>query len=214
MVEHGWTWLEIYMDIYGNHGNHPPKFRHLCFWNVNYVRTCFFCCFISVSTWLGPKEFVYVRKVCGPNGPYEMELMPFQEVSLASYTTLSPAGLSHYVNGVPVGFVPLQRWLNERESYRALRKLRFFQARIKLLQSQLVIQPVIPVNHGKSMVNHGKSWWFNCCGFFWRLRIYHDLPTMILPWFYPLWFTMAVWKLGKCQGHKSANQRVAISLTF
>eukprot|EP00435_Cladocopium_sp_Y103_P030085 s1524_g7.t1 len=73
------------------------------------------------------QEFVYVRKVFGPNGPYELELMPFCEVQLESYTTLSPAGLSHYVNGVPVSFVPLQRWLNERESYRALRKLRFFQ---------------------------------------------------------------------------------------
>ena len=60
--------------------------------------------------------------------------MPFQEVSLESYTTLSPAGLSHYVNGVPVSFVPLQRWLNERESYRALRKLRFFQADTTELQ--------------------------------------------------------------------------------
>ena len=71
-----------------------------------------------------------------------MELMPFQEVSLASYTTLSPAGLSHYVNGVPVSFVPLQRWLNERESYRALQKLRFFQADTTVTP-QLVIQLVI-----------------------------------------------------------------------
>ena len=89
----------------------------------------FFCSFwLRRAGW--PKEFVYVRKVCGPNGPYELELMPFQEVSLESYTTLSPAGLTRYGNGLPVSFVPLQRWLNERESYRALRKLRFFQVQL------------------------------------------------------------------------------------
>ncbi|CAJ1437345.1 unnamed protein product [Effrenium voratum] len=68
-------------------------------------------------------EFVYVRQL----GPYELELAPFREVDMSSYWTLSPAGLSHYVQGAPVTFVPLQRWLNERSSFRALRQLRFFQ---------------------------------------------------------------------------------------
>lgn len=137
MVEHhGNIYIYIYMEI--------MEIIHLNF-GICMILTCQLCqnlffWFSFVSTW--PKEFVYVRKVCGPNGPYEMELMPFQEVSLASYTTLSPAGLSHYVNGVPVSFVPLQRWLNERESYRALRKLRFFQAETTVTP-QLVIQLVI-----------------------------------------------------------------------
>ena len=76
------------------------------------------------------EEFVYVRKVDGPNGPYELELIPFSEISLENYMTLSPTGLSHYVGGVPVSFEPLQRWLNEREAYRSLRKIRFFQAKV------------------------------------------------------------------------------------
>lgn len=74
------------------------------------------------------EEFVYVRKVDGPNGPYELELIPFSEISLENYMTLSPTGLAHYVGGFPVSFEPLQRWLNEREAYRSLRKIRFFQA--------------------------------------------------------------------------------------
>eukprot|EP00434_Breviolum_minutum_P005575 symbB.v1.2.004917.t1/scaffold263.1/size248082/18 len=73
------------------------------------------------------EEFVYVRKVDGPNGPYELELIPFSEISLENYMTLSPTGLTHYVGGLPVSFEPLQRWLNEREAYRSLRKIRFFQ---------------------------------------------------------------------------------------
>ena len=74
------------------------------------------------------EEFVYVRKVDGPNGPYELELIPFSEISLENYMTLSPTGLTHYLGGLPVSFEPLQRWLNEREAYRSLRKIRFFQA--------------------------------------------------------------------------------------
>ncbi|CAK9028215.1 unnamed protein product [Durusdinium trenchii] len=68
-------------------------------------------------------EFVYVRRTA--TSPYDLELVPFAEE--LNYATLSPAGLTHYVHGEPKSFVPLQRWLNERRSYHALRQLRFFQ---------------------------------------------------------------------------------------
>ena len=69
------------------------------------------------------QEFVYVRRTA--TSPYDLELVPFAEE--LNYATLSPAGLTHYVHGEPKSFVPLQRWLNERRSYHALRQLRFFQ---------------------------------------------------------------------------------------
>ena len=81
------------------------------------------------------QEFVYVKKKASSPydlchvSPYDLELVPFQtkEHDETNYATLSPAGLTHYVKGEPKSFVPLQRWLNERRSYEALRQLRFFQ---------------------------------------------------------------------------------------
>ncbi|CAE7217004.1 DNAH6 [Symbiodinium natans] len=72
------------------------------------------------------KEFVYVRQVAGESA-YDLELVPFREVSLESYMTVSPAGMSHYVGGTPVSFVSLFHWLQERRLFRSLRRLRFFR---------------------------------------------------------------------------------------
>ncbi|CAE8666646.1 unnamed protein product [Polarella glacialis] len=53
--------------------------------------------------------------------------MPFHQVELESYITVSPTGFTHYVEGLPVEFVPIERWLDERFLYRAVRELRFFR---------------------------------------------------------------------------------------
>lgn len=71
-------------------------------------------------------EFVYVRHVLGA-GPYELELMPFYEVDTANYMTLSPHGFTKYRSGDSCEFVPLDRWLEERRLYHAVRELHFFR---------------------------------------------------------------------------------------
>ena len=70
------------------------------------------------------KEFVYAPR---PGDAYDLELVPFREVSLENYMTVSPAGMSHYVGGLPMSFVSLRSWLRERRLYRSLRKIPFFQ---------------------------------------------------------------------------------------
>ncbi|CAE7422507.1 DNAH6 [Symbiodinium sp. CCMP2456] len=76
------------------------------------------------------KEFVYVRHVEGGSA-YDLELVPFREVQLESYMTaggtVSPAGMSTYVKGLPTAFVSLKSWLQERRLFRLLRRFNFFQ---------------------------------------------------------------------------------------
>ena len=43
-----------------------------------------------------------------------------------TYLTVSPHGFTEYFNGLPAAFVPLERWLDERQLYKSVRELRFF----------------------------------------------------------------------------------------
>ncbi|CAE7669782.1 DNAH6 [Symbiodinium necroappetens] len=72
------------------------------------------------------KEFVYVRHIEGGSA-YDLELVPFREVQLESYMTVSPAGMSTYFKGLPTAFVSLKSWLQERRLFRLLRRFNFFQ---------------------------------------------------------------------------------------
>ncbi|CAE7219998.1 DNAH6 [Symbiodinium sp. CCMP2592] len=72
------------------------------------------------------KEFVYVRHIDGGSA-YDLELVPFREVQLERYMTVSPAGMSTYVRGLPTAFVSLKSWLQERRLFRLLRRFKFFQ---------------------------------------------------------------------------------------
>ena len=74
----------------------------------------------------GALEFAYVRRAAS-GGPYDLDLVPFQEVQWGDYTTLSQRGFTQYEDGNPSEFIPLERWLDERFYHRRISALPFFK---------------------------------------------------------------------------------------
>ena len=87
-------------------------------------------------------EFVYLTPIEGSNNPYKLKLSDFKNLggkskpgsnsakkmpAVTEYYTISGKGLCHYKNGKPVEFIGLTNWLKERETFKQIQSLQFFQ---------------------------------------------------------------------------------------
>eukprot|EP01135_Chromosphaera_perkinsii_P001002 Nk52_evm16s156 gene=Nk52_evmTU16s156 len=75
-------------------------------------------------------EFVYMcRTNADPNpthfNPYSLRIIPYSEVDMNDYYTLSQKGVSNFLNGVP-DFTPLSQWLREKEIFTKIMKMGLF----------------------------------------------------------------------------------------
>jgi dynein heavy chain len=73
-------------------------------------------------------EFMYLKPDPESDNPYKLELTNYNEIDDNSeYYTISGKGFSHYKNGQPIEFIPLKDWLDERETFKKIQSLQFFQ---------------------------------------------------------------------------------------
>ena len=74
-------------------------------------------------------EFMYARPDPNSDNPYKLELVKYEKdkESYPESYTVSGKGLCHYKNNQPVEFIPLKDWLDERETFKKIQSLQFFQ---------------------------------------------------------------------------------------
>lgn len=74
-------------------------------------------------------EFMYARPDPKSDNPYKLELVKYEKdkESYPESYTVSGKGLCHYKNNQPVEFIPLKDWLDERETFKKIQSLQFFQ---------------------------------------------------------------------------------------
>jgi dynein heavy chain len=73
-------------------------------------------------------EFMYAVPEPKSENPYKLQLRGFKKEDKQSENyTVSGKGLCHYKNGQPVEFIHLKDWLDERETFKKIQSLQFFQ---------------------------------------------------------------------------------------
>ena len=72
-------------------------------------------------------EFMYAVPDPKSENPYKLKLTDYKKEKLAENYTVSGKGLCHYKNNQPVEFIPLKDWLDERETFKKIQSLQFFQ---------------------------------------------------------------------------------------
>ena len=72
-------------------------------------------------------EFMYAKPEPKSENPYKLEFTEYEKDGLKEYYTVSGKGLCHYKNNQPVEFIPLKDWLDERETFKKIQSLQFFQ---------------------------------------------------------------------------------------
>lgn len=74
-------------------------------------------------------EFMYAVPDPKSDNPYKLELTDYKKDKSANHEsyTVSGKGLCHYKANQPVEFIPLKDWLDERETFKKIQSLQFFQ---------------------------------------------------------------------------------------